>query len=89
MTFSTREVTTRLVDRKIVFWTGKVYGRNQPEGAVVCLFKGGFTGDGFFPLNLDKTTPLSVSLFYQIAFHSVLNFITCNLSLAREDKAMV
>jgi hypothetical protein len=78
-----------LVDGKIVFWAGKVYGRNQSEGTVVCLFKSGFAGGCFSSLNLDKTAPLSVSLFYQIAFHSVFNFITCNLSLAREDKAMV
>jgi hypothetical protein len=89
MTFSARKITARLVDRKIVFRTGKVYGGNQSEGAVVCLFQSGFAGRYLSSLNLDQTAPLSVSLFYQIAFHSVLNFITCNLSLAREDKAMV
>jgi hypothetical protein len=64
MAFSTREVTARLVDGKIVFWTGKVYRRNQSVGTVVCLFKGGFAGGSLPSLNLDKTAPLRISLFY-------------------------
>ena len=62
--------------------------RNESERTVVCLFEGGFAGHNFFPLKLDKTTPLGISLFDQIAFHSS-NFITGTLSLAREDEAVI
>jgi hypothetical protein len=37
-------------------------GRDQPEEAIVCLFKGGFTGKGLPLFDLDKTTPLGISL---------------------------
>jgi hypothetical protein len=62
MAFSTGEVTTRLVDGEVIFWTGEMNGRDQPEEAIVCLFKGGFTGKGLPLFDLDKTTPLGISL---------------------------
>jgi hypothetical protein len=43
--------------------------RDQPEEAIVCNFKGGFTGKGLSLFDFNKTTPLGVSLFNQIAFH--------------------
>jgi hypothetical protein len=69
MTFSTREVTTRLINRKIIFWTGEVNSRNQSKGAVVRLFKRDFAGSSLSSLKLDEATPLRITLFDQIAFH--------------------
>ena len=62
MTFSTREVTTRLVNGKIIFWAGEVNRRDQSEGPVVGLFEGCFAGQRFLPFDLDKATPLWISL---------------------------
>jgi hypothetical protein len=67
--FSAREVTTRLIDREVVFRPRKVNSRDQPKGAVVHLFEGGFAGQRFSSLGLRITTPLGISLFNQIAFH--------------------
>jgi hypothetical protein len=69
MAFSTGEVTTRLVDGEVIFWTREMNGRDQPEEAMIRLFKGGFTGNGLPLFDLDKTTPLGISLPNQIAFH--------------------
>jgi hypothetical protein len=67
--FSTGEVTTRLVDREVIFRAGKVNSRDEPEEAVVCLFESGFAGKRLTSLHLDKTTALGITLFNQIAFH--------------------
>jgi hypothetical protein len=63
MTFSTREVTTRLVDGEVIFRTGKMNGRDQPKESIIRLFKGRFTGKGFALFNLDKATSLGIPLF--------------------------
>jgi hypothetical protein len=62
MTFSAGEVTTRLVDGEIIFWTGEMNSRDQPEKAIICLFKGGFTSKGLALFAFNKTTPLGISL---------------------------
>jgi len=62
MTFSTGEVTTRLVDGEVIFWTGEMNRRDQPEEAAIRPFQSGFTGEGFSLLDFYKTTPLRVSL---------------------------
>jgi len=62
MAFSTGEVTTRLVDGEVIFRAGEMNSRNEPEEATVCLSKGGLTGKGFPLFDLDKTTPLGISL---------------------------
>jgi hypothetical protein len=51
-----------LVNGKVIFWTGEMDSRDQSEEAIVCLFKGGFTGKGLPLFGLDKTTPLGISL---------------------------
>jgi hypothetical protein len=63
MTFSTGEVTTRLVDGEVIFWTGEMNSGDQPEEATVRPFQGRFTGEGFPLFDLNKTTPLRISLF--------------------------
>jgi hypothetical protein len=72
MTFSAGEVTTGLVNGKVIFRTGKVDGRDQPEEAIVGLFESGFTG-GRFPFSplfdLNETVSLGISLLNQITFH--------------------
>jgi hypothetical protein len=67
--FAAREITTRLIDREVIFWTRKMNGGNQPEGTVVCLFEGGFASQGLSSPDLRKATSLRISLFNQIAFH--------------------
>jgi hypothetical protein len=62
MTFSTREVTTRLIDGEVIFWTGEVNRGDQPEETIVRPFQGGFTGKGFSLFDFNKTTPLGISL---------------------------
>jgi len=69
MAFSTRKITARLVDGKIVFWPGEVNSGNQSKGTVVCLLEGDFASSSLLPLNLDEATPLRISLLDQIAFH--------------------
>jgi hypothetical protein len=62
MAFSTGKVTTRLVDGEVILWTGKMNGGDQPEGTLVCLFEGRFTGKRSPSFDLNKTTPLGISL---------------------------
>jgi len=69
VTFSAREITTRLIDGEVIFRTRKMNGGNQPEGTVVCLFEGGFASQGLSSLDLGIATSLRISLFNQIAFH--------------------
>jgi hypothetical protein len=63
MTFSTGEVTTRLIDGEVIFWAGEMNSRDQPEEATVRPFQGRFTSKGFPLFDLNKTTPLGISLF--------------------------
>jgi hypothetical protein len=69
MTFSTGEVTPRLIDGEVILWAGEMDSGDQPEEAMVCLFKGGFTGKGLSLFDFNKTTPLGIPLLNQIAFH--------------------
>jgi hypothetical protein len=62
MAFSAGEVTTRLVNGKVIFWTGEMDSRDQSEKAIVCPFKGGFTGKSLSLFDLDKTASLRISL---------------------------
>jgi hypothetical protein len=63
MTFPTGEVTTRLVDGEVIFWTGEMNRGDQPEEATIRPFQGGFTGKGFPLFDFNETTPLRISLF--------------------------
>ncbi len=83
MTFSTREVTARLVNGEIIFWTGEVNRRDASQNPVVGLFDGCFACQGFPLIDLDEATPLRITLLNQIALH-LKHFITGSLSLARE-----
>jgi len=80
VTFSAREVTTRLIDGEVVFRTRKVNSRDQPEGTVVRLFESGFASQGLSSLDFDETTTLRISLFNQIALHfKILSYIISSL----------
>jgi hypothetical protein len=52
-----------LIDGKVIFRAGEMNRGNQPEEAIVCLFEGCFAGKRLPLLDLDKTTPLGISLF--------------------------
>jgi hypothetical protein len=69
VTFSTGKVTTRLVNREVIFRTRKVNSRNKSEETVVRLFERGFAGKGLASFHLDKTAPLGIALHNQITFH--------------------
>jgi hypothetical protein len=62
MTFSTGEVTTGLINGKIIFRTREMNRRDQPEEAIVCLFESNFTGKRLPLFALNKTAPLRISL---------------------------
>jgi hypothetical protein len=62
MAFSAGKVTTRLVDGEVILRAGEMNGGDQPERTLVCPFEGRFTGKGFPPFDLNKTTPLGISL---------------------------
>jgi hypothetical protein len=62
MTFSAGEGTTGLVDGEVIFWTGEMNGRDQPEQAVVGLFQSGLAGKRLPLLDLNKTISLGISL---------------------------
>jgi hypothetical protein len=62
MTFSTGEITTGLIDGEVIFWTGEMNGRDQPEEAVVCLFESGLAGKRLPLFDLNKTVSLGISL---------------------------
>jgi len=62
MTFSTREVAARLVNRKIIFWAGEVNRRNASENPVVGLFDGCFACQGLPLIDLDEATSLRITL---------------------------
>jgi len=83
MTFSTREVTARLVNGEIILWAGEVNCRDASENPVVGLLEGGFACQGLPLIDLDQATPLWITLLNQIALH-LKHFITGSLSLARE-----
>ena len=84
MTFPAGEVTTGLIDGKVVLWTGKMNRINQPEGTVVCLFQGNFTGRKFFPFDLRVATSLRISLLNQAAFH--LKILSHAVSALQEQR---
>jgi len=67
--FSAGEVTTRLIDREVIFRTGKVNGRNESEEAIVRLLESCFAGKRLSSLCFNKTTSLGITLSNQIAFH--------------------
>ena len=62
MTFSAGEITTRLVDGKVILWTGEVDSGDEPEETVVRLSEGGFTGRRLSSVDLDQTASLGISL---------------------------
>jgi hypothetical protein len=62
MAFSTGKVTTRLVNGEVILRTGKMNGRDQSEGTLVCLLEGRFTSKRSPSFDLNKTTPLRISL---------------------------
>jgi hypothetical protein len=69
-----------LVDGKVVFGTGEVNRRDEPEQAIIRLFKSDFARNIFFTFHLDKAASLRIPLFDQLAFH-FLNFIMAISSL--------
>jgi hypothetical protein len=80
VTFSAREVTTRLIDGEVIFRTRKMNGRNQPEGTVVRLFEGGFASQGLSSFDFNETTTLWISLSNQIALHfKILSYAISSL----------
>jgi hypothetical protein len=62
MTFSTREVTARLVNGEIILWAGEVNCRDASENSVVGLFDGCFACQGLPLIDLDEATPLRITL---------------------------
>jgi hypothetical protein len=62
MTFSTGEVTTGLINGKVILRTGEMNRRDQPEESIVCLFEGDFTGKRLPLFALHITAPLRISL---------------------------
>jgi hypothetical protein len=62
MTFSAGEVTTRLVDGKVILWTREMDSGDEPEETVVRLFEGGFTGRRLSSVDLNQTVSLRISL---------------------------
>jgi hypothetical protein len=62
MTFSAGEITTGLKNGKVIFRTGEMNGRDQPEEAMVCLLQGCFAGKRLSLFDLNKTTSLRISL---------------------------
>jgi hypothetical protein len=62
MTFFAGEITAGLVDGEIIFRTGEMNRGDQPEGAIIRSFEGGFTGRRLSLFNLNKTVSLGISL---------------------------
>jgi hypothetical protein len=60
-----------LIDGEVTLWTGEMNGRNESEGAVVCLFERGFTGKRLPSFRFNPATPLRISLLNQTAFHVI------------------
>jgi hypothetical protein len=82
--FSAGEVTTRLVDREVIFRPGEVNGRDQSKEAIVRLFESGFAGKRLSSFHLDKTTSLGITLLNQIALHSkILSHVLSPLQMKR------